>query len=294
MAGNVLQLREKGGESEKITINLGYVDLGRIDLLVQEGFYSNRTDFIRTAIRNQLSAQADAVTQSIVRHTLELGLRDYSRADLEAVRAARRETSHQGRRPCPHRLRRHARARFGDDRIDNRARCPAGQRRSESRHWPNAFTSLNSTRTNPMNHDFAAAMRRAARPHACLRSREGDAGHPGRSGRTTASGTLRRCTLCATCPSRRQHASDAPPCRSQTQRPPRHPVAPNPSTEPPDAIAGTLPAVGALQRVARIRRPLGDALAAPARRPAEDRRDRPAARHDCARTAENEPAAASS
>ena len=88
MARNVLQLREKGGDSEKITINLGYVDLGRIDLLVQEGFYSNRTDFIRTAIRNQLSLQGDAVTQSIVRHTLELGLRDYSRADLEAVRTA--------------------------------------------------------------------------------------------------------------------------------------------------------------------------------------------------------------
>ena len=88
MAGNVQQLRDKGGESEKITINLGYVDLGRIDLLVQEGFYSNRTDFIRTAIRNQLATHAETVSQSIVRHTLELGLRDYSRADLEAVRAA--------------------------------------------------------------------------------------------------------------------------------------------------------------------------------------------------------------
>jgi len=55
MVSNARQLRDKGGESEKITINLGYVDLGRIDLLVQEGFYSNRTDFIRTAIRNQLT-----------------------------------------------------------------------------------------------------------------------------------------------------------------------------------------------------------------------------------------------
>ncbi len=88
MAGNVQQLRERGGESEKVTINLGYVDLGRVDLLVQEGFYSNRTDFIRTAIRNQIAAHADSVSQSIVRHTLELGLRDYSRADLEAIRAA--------------------------------------------------------------------------------------------------------------------------------------------------------------------------------------------------------------
>jgi Arc/MetJ-type ribon-helix-helix transcriptional regulator len=87
MTDNVRQLRERG-DSEKITINLGYVDLGRIDLLVQEGFYSNRTDFIRTAIRNQLTSQSTEVSQSIERHTLELGLRDYSVADLEAVRAA--------------------------------------------------------------------------------------------------------------------------------------------------------------------------------------------------------------
>jgi Arc/MetJ-type ribon-helix-helix transcriptional regulator len=75
-------------DSEKITINLGYVDLGRIDLLVREGFYSNRTDLIRTAIRNQLATHTDAVAQSIARHTLELGLRDITRADLEAAKAA--------------------------------------------------------------------------------------------------------------------------------------------------------------------------------------------------------------
>ena len=55
MSAESHRLRDRAGETEKITINLGYVDLGRIDLLVQEGFYSNRTDFIRTAIRNQLS-----------------------------------------------------------------------------------------------------------------------------------------------------------------------------------------------------------------------------------------------
>jgi Arc/MetJ-type ribon-helix-helix transcriptional regulator len=88
VTGELHRLRDKSGETEKITINLGYVDLGHIDLLVHEGFYSNRTDFIRTAIRNQLSTHADAVRQSIVRHTLELGLRRYSRADLEAVKAA--------------------------------------------------------------------------------------------------------------------------------------------------------------------------------------------------------------
>jgi Arc/MetJ-type ribon-helix-helix transcriptional regulator len=88
MAAEIHRLRDKAGETEKITINLGYVDLGHIDLLVQEGFYSNRTDFIRTAIRNRLAAHADEVKKSIVRHTLELGLRHFTCADLEAVRAA--------------------------------------------------------------------------------------------------------------------------------------------------------------------------------------------------------------
>jgi Arc/MetJ-type ribon-helix-helix transcriptional regulator len=85
---NVRQLRDKTPESEKVTINLGYVDLGRIDLLVQEGFYSNRTDFIRTAIRNQLTSHAGEVSRSIDRKTLDLGLRDYTAADLDAARAA--------------------------------------------------------------------------------------------------------------------------------------------------------------------------------------------------------------
>src|SRR4026208_830097 len=88
MAAEIHRLRDKAGETEKITVNLGYVDLGRVDLVVQEGFYSNRTDFIRTAIRNQLTAHSDTLTKSIARHTLELGLRNYSRADLEAVRSA--------------------------------------------------------------------------------------------------------------------------------------------------------------------------------------------------------------
>ncbi len=76
------------GDTEKITINLGYVDLGQIDLLVQEGFYSNRTDFIRTAVRNQLAVHAEAVKQTVARKTLVLGLQHYTRRDLEAVRAA--------------------------------------------------------------------------------------------------------------------------------------------------------------------------------------------------------------
>src|SRR5438093_1408917 len=75
-------------ETEKITINLGPVDLGQIDLLVQEGFYSNRTDFIRTAIRNQLASHAEEVKRTIARKTLVLGVQHYTRRDLEAVRAA--------------------------------------------------------------------------------------------------------------------------------------------------------------------------------------------------------------
>jgi Arc/MetJ-type ribon-helix-helix transcriptional regulator len=75
-------------ESEKITINLGVVDLGQIDLLAREGFYSNRTDFIRTAIRNQLAAHADAVKQTVARRTLVLGLQHFGKADLESARDA--------------------------------------------------------------------------------------------------------------------------------------------------------------------------------------------------------------
>ena len=75
-------------EMEKITLNLGPIDLGQIDLLVQEGFYSNRTDLIRTAIRNQLATHAETVKQAVARKTLVLGLQHYTRQDLEAIRAA--------------------------------------------------------------------------------------------------------------------------------------------------------------------------------------------------------------
>jgi Arc/MetJ-type ribon-helix-helix transcriptional regulator len=75
-------------KTEKITINIGLVDLGQIDLLVQEGFYANRTDFIRTAIRVQLAARAAAVEQTVARRTLVLGAHHYSRAELEQLRSA--------------------------------------------------------------------------------------------------------------------------------------------------------------------------------------------------------------
>jgi Arc/MetJ-type ribon-helix-helix transcriptional regulator len=83
---NVHELRPRP-ESEKITINLGHVDLGHIDLLVGDGFYSNRTDFIRTAIRNQLDRHNEAVKQSVARNRLELGLCEYTKQTLEAVLA---------------------------------------------------------------------------------------------------------------------------------------------------------------------------------------------------------------
>jgi Arc/MetJ-type ribon-helix-helix transcriptional regulator len=82
------ELKPKLADSEKITINLGMIDLGQIDLLVSEGFYANRTDLIRTAIRNQLNAHADVVKQTVARKSLVLGLHHYSRRDLEAALAA--------------------------------------------------------------------------------------------------------------------------------------------------------------------------------------------------------------
>jgi Arc/MetJ-type ribon-helix-helix transcriptional regulator len=89
MASKGQELRPKSAsDTEKITINLGYVDLGHIDLLVQDGFYSTRTDFIRTAIRNQIERHADAARQSMSRRNLDLGLRHFSREELEAAQEA--------------------------------------------------------------------------------------------------------------------------------------------------------------------------------------------------------------
>ena len=85
---DVREIRGRGPDSEKITINLGHVDLGRVDLLVRDGFFSNRTDFIRTAIRNQLERHDEPLRKSVARSGLELGLRRYGRAELEAAHAA--------------------------------------------------------------------------------------------------------------------------------------------------------------------------------------------------------------
>ena len=76
----------EGEKSEKITINLGLVDLGQIDLLVDEGFYANRTDFIRTAIRRRLETQSGALDATVARRTLALGAQHLTRSDLEELR----------------------------------------------------------------------------------------------------------------------------------------------------------------------------------------------------------------
>ena len=84
-SGGAVEPRQRVGETEKMTINVGVVDLGQVDLLVQEGYYSNRSDLVRTALRNQLALHADSVKQTVARRTLTVGLQDYSRADLERV-----------------------------------------------------------------------------------------------------------------------------------------------------------------------------------------------------------------
>lgn len=83
MSNEVGEVRQRGGDTEKMTVNIGVVDLGQVDLLVQEGFYSNRSDLVRTAVRNQLASHADVLKQTFARRTLTLGLQHCSRADLE-------------------------------------------------------------------------------------------------------------------------------------------------------------------------------------------------------------------
>src|SRR6476646_4132066 len=170
MAAQIHRLRDRAGETEKITINLGYVDLGHIDLLVQEGFYSNRTDFIRTAIRNRLAAHEEEVKKSIVRHTLELGLRHFTRADLEAARASGEKlhikvlglTSIAPDGAC-----------LGDHRIDHGVGCPArdqgDQERVRRSHSLTPRITHLRQRNQDMKMDLADGMRAATKLSA-LRS----------------------------------------------------------------------------------------------------------------------------
>jgi Arc/MetJ-type ribon-helix-helix transcriptional regulator len=109
--------RSKGGETERITINLGPVDLGQIDLLVEEGFYSNQTDLIRTAIRNQLAFHAQTVHDTVSRRALALGLQHFSRQDLELVRDAKQRLNIHVLGLASIAARCHARARTCHDRF---------------------------------------------------------------------------------------------------------------------------------------------------------------------------------
>lgn len=84
----IAEPKPRVGETEKMTINLGVVDLGQVDLLVAEGFYSNRSDLVRTAVRNQIAAHADTVRQTVARRSLTLGLQVCTRIDLERLKAA--------------------------------------------------------------------------------------------------------------------------------------------------------------------------------------------------------------
>lgn len=88
MTGRTLEAKPRVGDSEKMTVNLGVVDLGQVDLLVQEGFYSNRSDLVRTAVRNLLTQHGETLRQTVARRTLTLGLQHLSRADLERAVAA--------------------------------------------------------------------------------------------------------------------------------------------------------------------------------------------------------------
>ena len=162
MSEKVVQLRERVPDSEKITINLGYVDLGRIDLLVQEGFFSNRTDFIRTAIRNQLNSQSEEVSRSIDRHTLEVGLLELGVAESRGGAGCRRNAARQGRRAGPHRLGRHAGTRAADDRLPDGARSSAGKPTDQGRPGrKDQIAARAAGKDKTMNNDYVAEILRA-------------------------------------------------------------------------------------------------------------------------------------
>lgn len=78
-------------DTEKVTINMSVVDLGQIDLLVEEGYYSSRTDFIRTAVRNQLGVHSEGVKQAVARLSLTIGVSAFNRRELEKLLATGRQ-----------------------------------------------------------------------------------------------------------------------------------------------------------------------------------------------------------
>ena len=120
-------------KTEKITINLGLVDLGQIDLLVQEGFYTNRTDFIRTAIRSQLAIRGEALNQTVARRTLTLGKLPLHPPRSGGDPRRRADDPHPGARAGEYRRRCLSPARPGHDRLGGGARRLPGLAGSEGR-----------------------------------------------------------------------------------------------------------------------------------------------------------------
>ena len=72
-------------ETEKITINIDVVDLGKIDLLVEQGFYSNRTDLIKSSIRNEVNKHEEVVSKIVVSKSYNVGVTKFSKEELEEV-----------------------------------------------------------------------------------------------------------------------------------------------------------------------------------------------------------------
>jgi Arc/MetJ-type ribon-helix-helix transcriptional regulator len=75
-------------DTEKITINMSVVDLGKIDLLVDQGHFSSRSDLIRTAIREKLAEYDDVLKEEVSRRDIGVGVNLITRKDLERVRNA--------------------------------------------------------------------------------------------------------------------------------------------------------------------------------------------------------------
>ena len=121
MVGTLYELRPESGATARRSRSIWASSTSARSTCWCRGFYSNRTDLIRTAIRNQLDRHAEAVKGSVARKRLDLGLRHYSRADLEAARAAglpldihvlgsrqHRRRRHAGTGPRRHRFRHRA------------------------------------------------------------------------------------------------------------------------------------------------------------------------------------------
>ena len=242
MTGNIHQLRDKAGQTEKITINLGYVDLGQIDLLVQEGFYSNRTDFIRTGIRSQLAAHSDVVKEfDRPAHARTRAARLQPRG-ARGGQGRRRDAAHQGGGACPYRSGRHVRPCTRHHRIDQRPRRPASERPGEiGAGRPHPLTETTKRRrTIPMKDGFAAAMRRAT-----LLTRGGDVAGATRAIRNALAGGTEPARQIMRVRTKHRHLRE-PPTFASSSRTPKPPASRDRQTSHRRRLAGitNFPACG--------------------------------------------------